>query len=180
MGTRFSTYASYWIKQSIHRALNNMSTYVRVPSYAVGLVTQWRRVSARLRDELGRAPTQNEVAAALKLSGRQLRVVQKALRIYDGGRQSLQGNGACPVGELLLDPSTEKPGCGLESADDLEQVLGLVDRLGERKAAILRLRFGLSGEEPMTLRQIGQRLGLTRERVRQLETESLAQQRDKI
>jgi RNA polymerase primary sigma factor len=180
MGTRFSTYASYWIKQSIHRALDNMSMYVRVPSYAVDLVTQWRKVSARLRDELGRAATQDETAAALNLSKRQLRVVQKALRIYDGGRQSIQGNGACPVADLLLDPSGATPDGGLETADDLKHVLGFVEQLGERKATILRLRFGLTGEEPMTLRQIGQRLGLTRERVRQLETESLAELRDMI
>jgi RNA polymerase primary sigma factor len=155
----------------MQRALENMATPIRVPAYAVDLVHNWRRTANRLRDELGRPPSEDEVAHALKLPKRKLRLVQKALRIYDAERH---GDNAIE-GEACAGLSVQDtPGGTLEAADEMREVLQLVDRLDERQATILRLRFGLSGENPLTLHEIGARLNLTRERVRQLEREALA------
>lgn len=178
MGTRFSTYAGYWIRQALQRAIENMSTPIRVPSYAVDLVMNWRRTSARLTDEMGKPPTPEQIAKKLRLTKRQIKIVEKALRIYDGA-SSVGADGSWSAEESIPDRGAA-PDSELTAAEEMGQVLGLLGTLPEREATILRLRFGLSGEEPMTLTQIGQRLGLTRERVRQLETEALATLREKL
>src|SRR5438270_4617944 len=83
MNTRFSTYASYWIKQSIKRALVNTAKTIRIPAYMVELLAKWRRASAQLQEELGRVPTQQEVAQVLGLSAKRLKIIQKAIRIHN-------------------------------------------------------------------------------------------------
>jgi RNA polymerase primary sigma factor len=178
MGTRFSTYASYWIKQSIKRVVINTSHEVRLPAYANELMVKWRRATDRLQEELGRTPTEEEIAASLKLSKKKSAIVQKALRIYNAGVQSDHADGDRSFEELVEDNRGQAPDTLLMGADDLRQVLAWIDRLEWREAAVLRLRFGLTGDEPKTLKAIGETLGLTRERVRQIETEALAKLRD--
>jgi RNA polymerase primary sigma factor len=177
-GCRFSTYATYWIKQSIKRALVNGGRTIRLPSYMVELLVKWRRVSARLLEELGRAPTHEEVAQLLGLSAKKLKIVQKALRIYNADVQETEDGSGLSLGELARDDSD--PGAGLTGAEDLRQVLTLLSRLDPRDAAVLRLRFGLDGEQPRTLKEIGDHLGLTRERVRQIERDSLRKLREQL
>src|SRR3989441_43587 len=87
MNTRFSTYASYWIKQSIKRALVNTAKTIRIPAYMVELLAKWRRATARLQDELGRPPTQEEIALALDLPKKKLNIIKKAIRIYNSAPQ---------------------------------------------------------------------------------------------
>src|SRR5271165_5654491 len=82
VGTRFSTYASYWIKQSIKRALINTAKTIRIPAYMVELLSKWRRATTKLQDELGRAPTQEEVARSLDLPKKKLAIIKKAIRVY--------------------------------------------------------------------------------------------------
>jgi len=173
MQTRFSTYASYWIKQSIQRTLVNSAKTIRLPAYMVSLLTKWRRATARLRDELGRTPTQEEVAASLHLPRKKLQIIKKAIRIYNAVPQTDQPDTGWTVDENLVD-DTKAPGTALLEADDLKHVLGLLGEMDPRESKVLRLRFGLDGEEPKTLKEIGHRLGLTRERVRQIEGEALA------
>jgi RNA polymerase primary sigma factor len=179
MGTRFSTYAHYWIRQSIQRALDNMSRPIRVPSYATGLVNAWHKTTAQLHDELGRPPTREETARRLKVSKRRLQIIDKALRIYNGTAQRDADDGSS-FGDLLEDCRGAEPDVMVINADELRQALAMLDRLDEREATILRLRFGLLGESPLTLRQIGGRLGLTRERVRQIEREALDRLREQL
>jgi RNA polymerase primary sigma factor len=169
-GTRFSTYASYWIRQSIRRGLNAAKP-VRLPTYMTQLVADWRRAAARLEDELGRPPTEEEVADQLNLSVKKLRLIRKALRISSAGCQGT-GEGDS-LDELLTDNPAASPVAALTQGEDVQQVLHLVEKLAPREAAVVRLRFGLSGEEPLTLKEIGGRLGLTRERVRQIERMAL-------
>jgi RNA polymerase primary sigma factor len=178
MNTRFSTYAAYWIKQSMKRGLINQSRTVRVPSYMAELLIQWRRASARLQEELGRAPTPEEVGRSLKLSRKKLAIIQKALRIYPSAPHSDSAEEGWSLDEQFTDSRTRAPDAALVEADDLRHVLGLLDQLDEREASVLRLRFGLGGEDPKTLKEIGERLGLTRERVRQIEDEALAHLRE--
>lgn len=173
MNTRFSTYASYWIKQSIKRALVNSGKTIRIPAYMVELLNKWRRMANQLQDELGRTPTQEEIARALNLPKKKLNIIKKAIRIYNSLPQVEQLESNWTLGEMVTDERTKTPDVELVEHDDLTQVMQLLEKMDEREATILRMRFGLDNEEPKTLKEIGERLGLTRERVRQIETEAL-------
>ena len=174
MNTRFSTYASYWIKQSIKRALVNTAKTIRIPAYMVELLSKWRRASARLQDELGRPPTQEEVAKSLNLPKKKLAIIKKAIRVYNSAPQTEQTEVGWSLDEMVMDGHNKSPDMELVEADDLQHVLELLDRMDQREATVLRMRFGLDDEEPKTLKEIGECLGLTRERVRQIEGEALS------
>ena len=180
MNTRFSTYASYWIKQSIKRAIINTAKTIRLPAYMEELLKKWRRASAQLQDELGRTPTQEEIAASLDLSKKKLNIIQKAIRIYNATPQNDQSSPGWSLDELVMDSNSASPALHLSNSDDLQQVLHLLDQMDEREATVLRMRFGLDDDEPKTLKEIGERLGLTRERVRQIESEALNKLREQL
>jgi RNA polymerase primary sigma factor len=180
MNTRFSTYASYWIKQSIRRALVNTAKTIRLPAYMVELLSKWRRATAYLQEELGRPPTHEEVARHLKLSKKKLNIIKKAIRIHSATPQSAAAEDNWSLTEMLEDDRTKAPDTQLFESDDLRQVLQLLNEMDPREATVLRLRFGLNGEDPLTLKEIGERLGLTRERVRQIETEALRRLADSL
>jgi RNA polymerase primary sigma factor len=174
MNTRFSTYASYWIKQSIKRALVNTAKTIRIPAYMVELLAKWRRAAAKLQDELGRTPTHEEIARVLELPKKKLSIIKKAIQIYNSAPQTDQTESGWSLDEMLMDSHTKTPDTEIVEADDLHQVLDLLDKMDKREATVLRMRFGLDDEEPKTLKQIGECLGLTRERVRQIESEALS------
>lgn len=173
MGTRFSTYASYWIKQSIKRALINSAKTIRIPAYMVELLSKWRRASTRLSEELGRTPTPEEVARVLGLPRKKLPIIKKAIRIYNLTPQTDQADAGWSLGEMVMDERVRTPEDELVDNDNLKHVLEQLDVMDPREATVLRMRFGLDDNEPRTLKEIGERLGLTRERVRQIETEAL-------
>jgi len=174
VGTRFSTYASYWIKQSIKRALINSGKTIRIPAYMVELLSKWRRATLRLSDVLGRTPTPEEIARLLGLARKKLPIIKKAIHVHTATPHTEQEDGGWSLGELLHDDGARCPADVLLDADTLKHVMERIDRLDDRAARIIRLRFGLGGGEPMTLKEIGAELGLTRERVRQIEAETLA------
>jgi len=174
MNTRFSTYASYWIKQSIKRALVNTAKTIRIPAYMVELLAKWRRASAKLQEELGRTPTQEEVAKSLELPKKKLAIIKKAIRVYNAAPQSDQAEAGWSLDEMVMDGNSKSPDLEMVEADDLKHVLELLDKMDPREATVLRMRFGLDGAEPKTLKEIGESLGLTRERVRQIESEALS------
>lgn len=180
MNTRFSTYASFWIKQSIKRAIVNMGKTIRLPAYTVQLLSDWRRASNQLQEELGRPPTQEEVAGRLKLSKKKLNIIKKAMRIHNAAPHSDQAEQGRTFDELLTDARHKAPDAEMIEHDELRQVLHLLDLMEPREATVLRLRFGLDDEEPKTLKEIGERLGLTRERVRQIEREALGKLRNRL
>ncbi len=173
IGTRFSTYASYWIKQSIKRALINSGKTIRIPAYMVELLSKWRRATARLSDELRRTPTQEEIARLLGLPKKKLPIIRKAIHINNSTPQSDQTESGWSLGDMLTDERLKSPDEAMLDHDILRHAMELVGALDERDATVLRLRFGLGGGEPRTLKEIGAELGLTRERVRQIETEAL-------
>ncbi|GAB6167004.1 RNA polymerase sigma factor RpoD/SigA [Thermostilla marina] len=173
MGTRFSTYASYWIKQSIKRALINCAKTVRIPAYMVELLSKWRRASNRLAEELGRTPTPEEVARVLGVPRKKLPIIKKAIKIYNLTPQTDQSDHGWSLGEMIMDENSRSPEEQLLEHDSLQHVMRLLDEMDPREATVLRMRFGLDDNQPKTLKEIGQKLGLTRERVRQIETEAL-------
>lgn len=174
MNTRFSTYASYWIKQSIKRALVNTAKTIRIPAYMVELLAKWRRASAKLQDELGRPPTHEEIAKSLDLPKKKLAIIKKAIRVYNSAPQTEQADSGWSLDEMVMDDNSKAPDLEMVEADDLKHVLELLDKMDKREATVLRMRFGLDDEEPKTLKEIGECLGLTRERVRQIESEALS------
>jgi RNA polymerase primary sigma factor len=180
MNTRFSTYASYWIKQSIKRALVNTAKTIRIPAYMVELLSKWRRASAKLQDELGRPATQEEIARSLDLPKKKLNIIKKAIRVYNATPQTDQPETGFSLGEMLTDERAKSPDMEMVEMDDLTHVLELLDKMETREATILRMRFGLDEEEPKTLKEIGECLGLTRERVRQIESEALSKLADAL
>jgi len=173
MGTRFSTYASYWIKQSIKRALINCAKTIRIPAYMVELLSKWRRASARLNEELSRTPTPEEIARVLGLPKKKLPIIKKAIRIYNSTPQTDQADTGWSLGEMVMDERMKSPEDELLEHDVLKYVREMLATMDAREATVLRLRFGLDDSPPRTLKEIGEQLGLTRERVRQIETEAL-------
>src|SRR3954467_8868690 len=173
MGTRFSTYASYWIKQSIKRALVNTAKTIRIPAYMVELLAKWRRATSKLTDDLGRPPTHAEGAKELGLPKKKLNIIKKAIRVYNSAPQTDQPETGWSIDEMLMDGRSKSPDMEMVESDDLTHVMHLLDKMDKREATVLRMRFGLDDEEPKTLKEIGECLGLTRERVRQIESEAL-------
>jgi RNA polymerase primary sigma factor len=180
VGTRFSTYASYWIKQSIKRALINTAKTIRIPAYMVELLSKWRRASTRLAEELGRTPTPEEVARVLGLPRKKLPIIKKAIRIYNLTPQTDQTDAGWSLGEMIMDERIRSPEDELIENDNLTHVLEQLETMDQREATVLRMRFGLDDNEPRTLKEIGETLGLTRERVRQIETEALGKLADSL
>lgn len=173
-GVRFSTYATYWIKQSIRAALIRQAKTIRLPAYMMVLLVKWRRTTARLTEQLGRPPLPDEVGAALGLSKKKATMVGVALQAYELTRyEEFAESEGSPL-EALTDERGKRPEEHCLEAENWRRIADRLDGLSERQAAIIRLRFGLGAEAPLTLREVGERLELTRERVRQLERDALA------
>ena len=173
MNTRFSTYASYWIKQSIKRSLVNSAKTIRIPAYMVELLSKWRRATAKLNDEMNCVPTPEDVARELGIPRKKLKIVKKAIQLYNATPQSDNSESGWSMGEMVADERTKGPEAELIENDNLTHVYDMLEEMEPREATILRMRFGLDNSEPCTLKEIGEQLGLTRERVRQIENEAL-------
>ena len=170
---RFSTYATWWIKQSIRRALVNTSKTVRIPSYMVEIITKWKNASVELTYELGRQPAPREIADHLNIPPRQEHLIKRVLRANESGGQALSLDNLLDGKDALEDHRQRPPDEEVLDSSEVDRLQDLLDSLDDRQSHILKLRFGLGGREPMTLKEIGEIVGLTRERVRQIENEAL-------
>jgi RNA polymerase sigma factor (sigma-70 family) len=172
-GTRFSTYATWWIRQAVVRALANQARTIRLPVHVELLLTQYVKQRNLLTQKLGRPPTAQEVAAALKRPVAELEQLE-SLRQHPVSLDKPGGtDGKRNLGETVEDPNATS-GAGLAAILRARADLaGVLQDLPDRERTVITLRFGLGAEEPMTLERIGQRLGLTRERVRQIEGAAL-------
>ena len=171
---RFSTYAGWWIRQAIKRALVKASQSVHIPAYMVELVNRWRSTSYRLEERLGRPPTAEEITQDMQLSRSKAKIVRSAIRATGPAVHGGSADTDSTLGEMIVDYRTPSPDQALLDATIGEDIAELLSQISERQAKILRLRFGLDGEPPLTLKEIGKHVDLTRERVRQLLHESLA------
>jgi RNA polymerase primary sigma factor len=174
MDTRFSTYASYWIKQSIRRSVMNNGKPIRLPAYMVSLLAKWKRVTNGLTERLGRVPTPDEIGRALRLSKKKVGIVIKAIQVNNLTPHSEHADDdGFALDDVLTDDRCKTPDAMLIESDNLERIFQRLDELDEREATVIRMRFGLDPYTPMTLREVGENLGLTRERVRQLESQAI-------
>jgi RNA polymerase primary sigma factor len=172
-GCRFSTYASWWIKQGIKRSLINAVQPIHIPAYMVEMMTKLKIAIRELENRLGRPPMVEELSAHMKMSPKKVRIIRKAAKAFNAPTQSGSDDGEITIENMVADDNNPGPDQIVLDADDRAKLERLLENIDEREANILKLRYGLSGEDPLTLKEIGVRIGLTRERVRQLEHLSL-------
>lgn len=172
---RFSTYSAWWIKQSIKRAILNNAQPIHIPTYMVELINQWRQTYAEQESRLGRTVSLEEMAYAMKVPIRKARAIRDIVSVVDFGFQHDSHEENAGLDESIEDDRIETPEASLGSNEELNRALELLDHIDSREAEVLKLRFGLDGRQTLTLKQIGKKLGLTRERVRQIQRDALAQ-----
>jgi RNA polymerase primary sigma factor len=172
-GTKFSTYGAWWIKQAVRRALANQSKTIRLPVHLVDKLAKMRRIAVQLFDELGREPTDEELAKEIGVTAQRVAQLRR-ISMRPTSLNAMVGDEAdAELGDLIADETAVMPGRDLESRNLLKELRSVLHILDERERAILSLRFPLSDETPPTLEQIGKRFKVTRERIRQIQNVAL-------
>jgi RNA polymerase primary sigma factor len=172
-GAKLSTYASWWIKQSILRALANQSKTIRLPVHVVDKLAHFRRAETKLRDVLQRDPTDEELAHEVKLDPRRVRRYRLASKAPVSLDAPIGDDELSRVSEVVADPNAALPFDRIIQETDTSLVREVLATLTERENAILALRFGLEDGTPRTLEEVGEHFGVTRERIRQIQEEAL-------
>jgi len=179
-GVRFSTYAAWWIKQSIKRALLAGSQPIHIPTYMVELINRWRHVWPEVEAKMGRKPNFKEMAQAMDLPVRKVKAIYEIVGTLNMGVFGDSADSNESLGETLRDTHTDSPEDTILSDEEKAKLQDQLGRMDPREARVLALRFGLDGSEPLTLKQIGKVLGLTRERIRQIQRDALDQLNEKM
>jgi RNA polymerase primary sigma factor len=180
-GAKLSTYASWWIKQSIMRALANQSKTIRLPIHVVDKVAHIRRAETRLHDALDREPTDEELADELGMNPKRLRQYRQAAKApvsLDAPLGSEDESNS--VAEIVADANATAPFEKVLLENDTEMLKEVFETLSVREKTVLALRYGLGDQTPKTLEEIGGEFGVTRERVRQIQNEALQKLRAKV
>lgn len=173
--TRFSTYASWWIKQAIKRSLINSDKPIHIPAYMVEMISRFRAATEKFVESEGRTPTIPELAEKLEMSESKVGHIRDAVKAVSTPSHDSDGYGGQALTESIADSRTPRPEEVMVNRSEASKIVDILGNMDERESTILRLRYGLDGQEPMTLKQIGAHEGvrLTRERVRQIECEAL-------
>lgn len=179
-GAKFSTYSSWWIKQAIKRALANQSKTIRLPVHLVDKIAHMRRIAMRLQEELGREPSDEEIAHELGVKPRRVAEWRNASMRPTSLDAPLGDDETHRLADTVADDRAEDPYEQLQQRTILDKLGELVDRLHPREATILRFRFGLDGGSEKTLEEVGVKFGVTRERIRQLQNLALTKLRRMI
>jgi RNA polymerase primary sigma factor len=177
-GGKLSTYAAWWIKQSIKRALANQSKTIRLPVHLVDKISKMRRTAMKLTEEFGREPTDEELAIELQIPTSKVAHL-KSVSVRPASLDAPVGEDgdSATFGEIVGDESAISPYDGLRDKNQNTDLHAMVDSLEEREAEIIKLRFGLDGKDELTLEEVGKRFHVTRERIRQLEYLALSKMR---
>ena len=179
-GARFSTYASWWIKQAARRALSNQSKTIRLPVHVVDKMTHIRRAEIKLRDVFDREPTDEEVADDLGLDARRVRRYREASRAPVSLDSPISSDDSTAISEHVADANAAAPFDDLVRSNDNALVQEILATLDARESKLLSMRFGLDDGRPKTLEEVGKLLGVTRERIRQIQEQALQKMRIKI
>ena len=172
-GYRFSTYASWWIKQAIMRALSNQGKTIRIPVYMYEIISKWRKVRDGLTQKLNRVPTRKEIAEIMEVPVSKIKEIENIAGRPSSLNAPVSLEGAAELIDLIEDDQSHGPDARIGEALKSERIQKLLDRLDDREKRILTLRFGLVNEEPHTLEEVAQQFAITRERVRQIEAVAL-------
>ena len=179
-GAKLSTYASLWIKQAIRRALSNQSKTIRLPVHVLDKMTHIRRAEVKLREMLDREPTDEEVADNLGLNIRRIRQYREAARAPVSLDSPISIGDSTSISDHVADANAAAPFDDIVKHNDSELMREVLATLNARESRILSMRFGLDNGRPKTLEEVGERLGVTRERIRQIQEQALQKMRVKI
>jgi len=172
-GFRFSTYAAWWIKQYITRAIANQGKTIRIPVYMTEIINRWKRITEQLTQKYGRRPKSKEIAKKMRLTIRKVREISEIATKISSLDAPIGDDGTGQFMDLIEDESSNSPMDNITEALRKERVGKLLDRMNEREKKILDLRFGLSEGVTHTLGETAKHFGITRERVRQIESAAL-------
>ena len=176
-GGKLSTYGSWWIKQSIKRALANQGKTIRLPVHLVDKIAKIRRVGAGLSDELGREATDEEIAEEVGMNAGKVTLLKQAAIRPASLDAPIGEDDATEFGEMVGDAMAVDPFENLSDKDIHMEVGDLLAKLDDRERKIINARFGLDGSDPITLEEVGDKFGVTRERIRQLQNIALGKMR---
>ncbi|MDP9352638.1 MAG: sigma-70 family RNA polymerase sigma factor, partial [Chloroflexota bacterium] len=177
-GYKFSTYAVWWIRQAITRGLDTHSRTVRLPGHILERLNHVTKASQRLTQELGRTPTQEEIAAAVRLNHEQVRDVMRAAQRTVSLEQPYGEGADLPLSETIEDEGWERLSSHVSNEMLRERVFSALRDLSDREQHVISLRYGLNDEKRCTLEEAGKILGVTRERIRQIEKEAISKLRE--
>jgi len=173
-GFRFSTYAAWWIRQGITRSISEQGKIIRVPVYMNDLITKWKKTKERLSQKLKRLPSDQEIAKKLKLTSEQTEKINFWMTSTTSSLEAPIGDdNENQISELVEDKNAIAPDAGIVKLLDRERIDNLLEVMSDREREILDLRFGLTNTKPQTLAVVAKKLGLSRERIRQIEEKAL-------
>lgn len=179
-GFRFSTYATYWIRQAISRALGDQSRTIRIPANMVELLSKVKKASAELTQFLRREPTDKEIAEKLDIELEKVQTVMDLAQATTSLDLAVDDDGETTMGDLVADSNAENPYQNMVKEANSQIVESVLSTLSNKEADILRMRFGIGADKPMTLEEVGQHYGVTRERIRQVENKAIRKLRNPI
>jgi len=179
-GGKLSTYGSWWIKQSIKRALANQSKTIRLPVHMVDKIARMRRISTILTEELGREPTQDELAEELGIPHKKLALLERAAKRPTSLNAPVHEDDSAEFSDIIGDDHAVNPFEALDNKNMYGELEDMLDVLDEREHRIIDARFGLNGRTPKTLEEVGVEFGVTRERIRQLQNIALDKMRKSL
>ena len=179
-GYKFSTYATWWIRQTIGRAVQEQSRTIRIPVHMVETAAKMNKVIRKLTQELEREPSIEEIASEMKIPADKIKFLFEANRDPLSLDNRVNDEDDATVGDLVADHSAEVPGANIIKEENKQMVMNILGTLSEREKEVMVLRFGLEDDTPHTLEEIGQHFGVTRERIRQIETKALRKLRNPV
>ena len=172
-GYKFSTYATWWIRQAVTRAIADKARTIRIPVHMVEKLNRVTHVERQLVQRLGREPEAHEIAAELKISVRDVRDILRVAQVPVSLEKPVGDEDESELGDFVADEETEEPFEAATENLQREDIQKALDALPERERQVIELRYGLRGHEPLTLEEVGRAFGVTRERIRQIENNTL-------